>query len=440
MGNRGNFGSKLGVILATAGSAVGLGNIWRFPYECGMGGGAAFILVYILCIIVLALPVMLCEFILGRHAQTNAARAFAKVAKHKVWKYVGLLGIITSFLILGYYIVVAGWTLEYLYTSVVGGFSSDSAQLTQFFTEFTSNPWKTIAVTIIFILMTHLVVSGGVEKGIERASKVMMPLLFILLIVMCVCTLTLPNASKGLNFLINPDFSQITPTVILGALGQSFFSLSVGMGILVTYASYYTPNTNLTKTALQICGIDTLVALLAGLIIFPAAFSVGISPDSGASLVFITLPEVFQQAFSSMPTLGYIVSILFYLLLILAALTSTISLHEVVTSFVKEELHLSRHKAATIVTLLVTIVACICAISSETFNFFDFFTANILLTIGGILLSVFVGWFIPRNVIVDQLSNGGTLKIYCLRLFIFTIRFICPICIMLIILHQFAVI
>lgn len=343
--DRGNFGSKLGVILASAGSAVGLGNIWRFPYETGNHGGAAFILIYLGCILLLGLPIMIAEFLIGRHSQANTARAYQILAPGTQWRWVGRMGVLAGFLILGYYSVVAGWTLEYIFEAVSNSFAGKTpAEFISSFQSFSSNPWRPALWLTLFLLATHFIIVKGVEKGIEKSSKIMMPTLFIIILVLVGCSVTLPGASRGIEFLLKPDFSKVDGNVFLGAMGQAFFSLSLGMGCLCTYASYFSKDTNLTRTAFSVGIIDTFVAVLAGFIIFPAAFSVGIQPDAGPSLIFITLPNVFQQAFSGIPVLAYIFSVMFYVLLALAALTSTISLHEVVTAYLHEEFNFTRGK------------------------------------------------------------------------------------------------
>jgi len=321
MTERGNFGSKLGIVLATAGSAVGLGNIWRFPYMTGQNGGAAFLLTYVGCILLLGVPGMISEFIVGRHAQTNAARAYDKLSEGRPWKLVGHLGILTSTIILGFYVVVAGWCLQYLFASISGQIQGDSQYVQQYFVDFSSNVWKPVLFGLLFILMTHLIVVRGVRGGIEKASKLLMPILLILLVILVIASCMLPGAMEGVKFLLYPDFSKINGNVALEALGQAFFSLSLGTACLCTYASYFSPKTNLLYSAGQIALLDTMIAILSGLLIFPAAAAVGISADSGPSLIFITLPNFFQQAFGSMPVVGYVVSIMFYALLVFGALT-----------------------------------------------------------------------------------------------------------------------
>ena len=444
---RSNFGSKLGIILATAGSAVGLGNVWRFPYMTGQNGGAVFILLYVGCVLLLGIPCMINEFIIGRHAQSNTARAYAKLSGGKPWWLVGYLGVITGFLITGYYAVVAGWCLQYIYAAAVGHLHGSPEYIQTYFSEFSSNPVKPIFWTVIFLVATHFVIVHGVRDGIERASKMMMPALFILLLLLVVASCMLPGATEGIAFLFHPDFSKLNKDVFLGALGQSFYSMSLAMGCICTYASYFTRQTNLYQSAIQIGIIDSIVAILAGLMIFPAAFSVGINPDSGPSLIFITLPNVFNQAFSTMPIVGYVISLLFYALLSLAALTSLISLHEVSTALLHEEIHVSRRSAALIVTLSCSVIGSFCSLSlcgfdqlqvwgTNLFDLFDFVTGQLFLPVGGFLTCLFVGWFLPHKLVRDEYNNWGTLKGSFFHLYLFCVKYICPICILLIFMHQ----
>ena len=448
---RGSFGSKLGVILATAGSAVGLGNIWRFPYMAGENGGAAFIFIYIGCVLVLGIPCMVAEFIIGRHGASNTARAYSKLSGGTPWRLVGYLEVLTGFLITGYYAVVSGWCLNYVYASVMGELKGDPAYVTQYFDTFSHDAVRPVFWTVLIFLITHFVIVHGVRNGIEKASKAMMPTLFVLLVVVVISSCLLPNAGEGLAFLFKPDFSKVSGDVFLNALGQSFYSLSIAMGCLCTYASYFSRRTNITASALQIGVIDTFVAVLAGMMIFPAAFSVGISPDSGPSLIFITLPNVFNQAFSGMPVVGWVVSLAFYLLLSLAALTSLISLHEVNTAFFYEELHISRKKGALIVTVVCCAIGALCSISighpqhlsilgKDLFDVFDFVTGQIMLPLAGMLMCLFLGWYVPKKVVRDELTNWGTLSSRFYGVFLFSMRFVCPLLILVIFLHQFGVI
>lgn len=444
------FGSKLGMILATAGSAVGLGNVWRFPYMTGADGGAVFILIYLACIVLLGIPCMVSEFIIGRHGAANTARAYEKMSAGKGWKYVGLLGVATAFLITGYYAVVSGWCLQYLYASAAGQLQNDTASISAYFSAFSADPIRPILWAVVILLLTHFVIIHGVRGGIERASKFLMPVLFILLLVIVGASCMLPNADKGVVFLFQPDFSKLNTHVFLDALGQSFYSLSIAMGCICTYASYFSRQTHLMKSAVQISIIDSLVAILAGLMIFPAAFSVGINPDSGPSLLFITLPQVFQQAFSGLPLIGYVLSLMFYALLTLAALTSLISLHEVSTAYFYEQFHITRKQAAWLVTICTCIIGAFCSLSlgavdglqiagRSLFSIFDFVTGQIFLPVGGFLTCLFLGWFVPRQVVKDEFTNWGTLKGTFFKTYLFSVRYVCPLCILLIFLHQFGV-
>ena len=448
---RGNFGSRLGIILATAGSAVGLGNVWRFPYMTGQNGGAAFILIYVGCILLLGIPGMLSEFIVGRRSQSNAARAYHQLSGGRPWRLVGYLGILTSMIILGFYAVVAGWCLQYLYASIAGQTLGSPAYVQLYFQDFATSAFKPVVCGITFVLLTHMVVVRGIQRGIERASKWLMPLLFVLLLVLVVASLLLPGAMHGVAFLFYPDFSKLSHSVFLEALGQAFFSLSLGTACLCTYASYFTRQTNLLRSASQIALLDTLVAILSGLIIFPAAASVGINADSGPSLIFITLPSVFQQAFAALPSVGCAVSILFYALLVFAALSSTISMHEIGTAFFIEEFHLSRRRAALVVTLVASVLCTFCALSVGAWpqlriaglslmDFCDQLTANLMLPLGGLLTCLFVGWYIPQSVVTAELTNHGHHGRWLCRPFLFAIRYVCPICILLVFLHQLGVI
>ncbi len=443
MSNRATFGSKIGVILATVGCAVGLGNIWRFPYMLGANGGAAFLLVYIVCIIILGFPVMITEFFIGRHTNRNTAGAFKALAPGSQWTLIGYNGVLAAFLILGFYCVVSGWTLDYITQAATGNLSGKSAEtFAADFTLLSSSIWRPIGWTVAFIAITHLIIVSGVEKGIERASKWMMPVLFLILVILCIRSVTLPNADKGLAFLFNPDFGKITSSVVLSAMGQAFFSLSIGMGCLITYSSYFSKQTNLQKTAGQVIALDSLVAILAGIMIFPAAFAFGITPDAGPELVFITLPNVFEQ----MP-LGNIWSLIFFILLALAALTSTISLHEVATAYVHEEHRMSRRKAAWIVSCGVLVLGTISSLSFGIlkeytflgltfFSFLDYATAKIMLPLGGMMICIFVGMRIDKKILKAELTNEGTVPFYFFNTYAFFMKYIAPILIGLVFLNE----
>ena len=421
--NRGSFGSKLGMILATAGGAVGLGNVWRFPYMAGQEGGAAFILVYIGCVLLLGIPCMISEFIIGRHGASNTARAYAKLANGTAWKWVGFLGVLTGFLITGYYAVVSGWCLQYVYASIIGELHGDANYVTQYFQEFAADPFRPVLWTVVIFLICHFVIIHGVRGGIEKASKVMMPLLFILLLIIVVASCLLPDAGKGVEFLLKPDFGKVDRNVFLNALGQSFYSMSIGMGCICTYASYFSRQTNLFKSALQISVIDLMVAVLA---------------------------NVFNKAFAALPVLGWIISLLFYVLLSVAALTSLMSLHEVNTSFFYEELKIDRKKGAWIVTISCAIIGAFCSFSlgatdklswlgKTLFDWFDFITGQIFLPMGGLLTCLFLGWYVPKKILKDEFTNWGTLKGRLFGIYFFLIKFVCPILILLVFLNQFGV-
>ena len=444
---RANFGSKLGIILATAGSAVGLGNVWRFPYMTGQNGGAVFIVIYVICVLVLGIPCMISEFIVGRHGQANTARAFRKLADGTPWTVIGYMGVLTGFLITGYYAVVSGWCLQYIWASLVGHLQGDPEYFKAYFADLSSDPVKPVLWTFVMLGITYLIVEHGIRDGIEKVSKMLMPTLFVLLLIIVIASCLLPDAGKGIEFLLKPDFTKINGDVFLGALGQSFYSLSIAMGCLCTYASYFSKQTDLMKSAIQIGVIDSVVAVLAGLMIFPAAFSVGVNPDSGPSLIFITLPNVFAQAFASMPLVGYVISLMFFLLLTLAALTSLISLHEVSTAFFHEELVITRKKAALLVTISTSIIGAFCSLSlgavdglvifgKSLFDWFDFITGQIFLPTVGFLTCMFIGWYVPHKVVRDEFTNWGTLSGRFFHLFIFLVKYVCPLAILIIFLHQ----
>lgn len=445
--DRASFGSKIGAILAAAGSAVGLGNIWRFPYEAGNHGGAAFILIYLACVFVMGMPIMIAEFTVGRRAKASTGRAFGLLANNSKWNFIGMLGVLAGLLILGYYSVVAGWTLEYIITSFTNGFADKKPEdFVSAFQAFSQDPIRPVIWLLTFLFFTHFIVVKGVKDGIEKSAKIMMPVLFILIVVLAICSMTLPNASKGLEFLLKPDFSKVNADVFLGAMGQAFFSLSLGMGCLSTYASYFGSDTRLGKTALSVGVIDTFVAILAGLIIFPAAFSVGIQPDAGPSLIFITLPNVFQQAFGSIPFLAMIFSLLFYVLLALAALTSTISLHEVVTAYLNERFTISRNRAAMLVTGFCVVTGILSSLSLGAwdakffslsfFDLLDFVTAKLMLPLGGLLVCLFVGWYLKRSVSYEELTNYGLQKATYFPIYMFILRYFAPIAITLIFVNE----
>ena len=448
---REKFGSKIGAILAAAGSAVGLGNVWRFPIETGQNGGAAFIIIYVLCILVLGLPIMISEFLVGRHTRSNTAGAYRILSEGSPWKWVGRLGVFTGWFILCYYGVVGAWTMHYTILSAINAFyEAPATEYEHIFEAFVSNPWMPTLWLFLFIGIIHYVITRGVKSGIEKSAKVMMPTLFVITVVLTVCSISLPGASKGVEFLLKPDWSKVNSTVVLEAMGQAFFSLSLGTACLCTFGSYFKRDTNLLASATQIALLDSGIAILAGLMIFPAAFSVGVQPDSGPSLIFITLPNVFQQAFGGMPVAGYVISIMFYALLVFAALTSTVSMHEIGTAFFHEELKISRQRAAWILTSACALLAIFCSFSVGAYSglqlfgmslmdFCDFLTAQLMLPTGAFLTSIMLGWFVSEKRVRDEFTNRGTVDVSLFHVWRFTIRFIVPLCIILIFLHQFSI-
>lgn len=449
------FSTKIGLIAATVGSAVGLGNVWRFPAETQTNGGAAFLLVYILCVLLLGIPVMLAEFSLGRGGRSDAIGVFRNLSPGRPWWIVGLVAVIASYLILCYYMVVAGWTLEYLWESVTGGLfdtidSGDSAagMRTAFadkMGEYVGSDFRPLIFTYIMIAINIGVLLCGVQKGIEKLSNVLMPLLFVILVGLCAVTLSLPDAFQGVSFFLTPDFSKITPSVIINGLGQAFFSLSLGMGILITYASYYPADTRLTRTSVIVALLSLLVAILMGLIIFPAVKSFGLDKESleGATLVFVTLPEVF--AHMPWPMLW---STLFFVLLLVAALTSTVSIAEVSIAMLQDRMHMSRSKATFTVLLPLVVFSTICSLSFGSladmklfgltaFDLLDTFTTDILLPVGSIAVCIYIGWFAPKGLLQKELTNNNTLRSRLTAPILFIIRYIAPVLISLILVFNY---
>ena len=428
------FASKIGIVAAAAGSAVGLGNIWRFPSQAADGGGAIFIFVYIACILFFGIPVMMSEFIIGRSARANTAGAFHKLAPGTPWKWVGRLGVLTGFLIMGFYMVVSGWTLVFLVQSITGNLHT-VGDFSVHFNNLLANPLKQTLWMIVFTLLTAYFILSGVRKGIEKSSKIFMPLLFLFLVILAVRAVSLPGAGAGIDFLFKPNFENVKSTVFLDAMGQAFFSLSIGMGCLITYGSYFNRDINLTKTAIQVSILDALVAIIAGIIIFPAAFALTTNSNTiidelvkgGPGLLFITVPELLNQMPGSM-----VWAAMFFCLLALAALTSTISLMEVVTVYISEEYRMSRKKSTLLVTTGVIVLGIISSYSTGFFNFLDVSSAKYMLPTGGLFISLFVGWYLDKRIISAQLTNDGALKfgIGFLKVYIFLLRYVAPIAIL----------
>jgi len=444
---RENFSTKFGVICAAAGSAIGLGNIWRFPYIAGEYGGGAFLVVYLAIILVLGVPIMLSEFIIGRRGQLNTFGTFRKLAPGKAWWIIGAMGIVAAFVILAFYTTIAGWTLAYIAKSAGNVFVGGSAEdVSRIFEQFHTGTFWPLFWQAIFMFLTVGIVFGGVKKGIETYNKILMPLLALLLIIVAIRSVTLPGAAEGLRFLFFPDFSKINANVIFAALGQAFFSLSVGMGAMITYGSYIKKENNLSSIATQVPIADTLIATLAGVAIFPAVFAFGLYPGEGPGLVFHVLPQVFMQ----MPG-GYFIAILFFVLLAIAALTSAISILEVVVAFLMEEFKLARKKSTIMASAAALFVGVFSTLSFGVlsqytigeFNFFgllDFTASKVMLPLGGLLIVIFLGWVMKAADVKDELSNGGVLKVQLFSVFWFIIRFIAPIAIAVIFLNSIGLI
>ena len=441
------FASKIGLVAATVGSAVGLGTVWRFPAETQAGGGAAFLLIYVLCILVLGIPVMLAEFALGRGGGSDAIGSYKALSPHGKWHYGGLLAVIAATLIMMFYMVVGGWTLEYLLNSITGDLYGnlrlhDNAN--EAFTEVMHNyvytDFMPVVNAVLMVGINIAILLGGVQKGIERLSTITMPILFLLLAVFCCYTLTLDGAGQGVKFFLSPDFSKITPSVVVSAMGQAFFSLSLGMGILVTYDSYFPKDTNLTRTSVTVCISTLLVAILMGLIIFPALTSFGLSDRdvSGTTLVFVTLPEMFTH----MPG-TQLWSIAFFALLLIAALTSTVSLAEVPIAYIQHRYNTKRSTAVLVTLLPIAACAAICAMSfgslswihimgQSIFSFLDSLTSYIMLPVVALITCIYIGWFAPKGLMRDQLSHGRARHSMMVPIVIFAIRILAPACIIII--------
>ncbi|MBD5315533.1 MAG: sodium-dependent transporter [Bacteroides sp.] len=443
---RAQFATRLGVLATTVGSAVGLGNIWRFPYEAGVHGGGAFMLVYIFFVLVIGIPVATAEFIIGRHTHSNVYGAFRKLHDSPFWKVSGVIGIVASLMILSFYSVVAGWTFEYILRSLqnFNGAETQEALHAQF-NQFTSS-WESVVWTLAFLLVNYLIIRRGVQNGIEKMSNILMPVLFVILLAFCVNSLFMPGASQGLEFLFKPDFSSITPQVLMGAMGQAFFSLSLGLGGLITYSSYFSSKTRLLGSAASMAGLDTLVAIFAGIIIFPAVFTFGESPAEGPKLVFEVLPSIFLDM-----KFGQVWSVLFFVLLFLASLTSTISMSEISIAYFTEERHMSRRNATLLNTAIAMLFGTLSALSfgplrhmtvcgRGVFDLLDYLSSTILLPLGGMIISIFVGWVIKRSVIYEQLDVVSPAKARLVKVVIFCLRYVAPTCILLVFLSGLGVI
>ena len=439
---RDSFGSRFGALVALAGSAVGLGNLWRFPYLVGENGGAAFIIVYIILSFLICLPIFICEFVVGRRAQENAYSAFRDLSGGSWWKYVGLMTVIVPLIVTSYYSVIGGWSVQYLFKALNFAFTSGEtqSQMSTMFTDYVSSPWLPLFGHTIFLAVTVLVVGAGIKGGIEKFSKVMMPVLFVIVIGIAIYSMALPGAARGLEYLFNPDFSKITAKSCAAALGQAFFSLSIGFGAIMTYASYVSKKENVLFQSMATAVSDLSFALIAGIAIMPAVFAFGLNPQSGPGLVFETLPYVFSQ----MPV-GGVVAILFFVALLVAAITSSISMIEVGVAYLVEEKKIARPWACLIVFAMCWVVGAFCSMSfgplSEfkicgraIFDFFDNMSSNILMTLGSLFTVLFVGWRLKKTDVYEEFTNGGSLRLN-VRIFgvlWFLIRYIAPLAVFVI--------
>ena len=438
---RENFGSRFGALVAMAGSAVGLGNLWRFPYLVGENGGAAFIIVYILLCFLICLPIFISEFVIGRRSQKNAFAAYRDLSGGSAWKWVGLMTVIVPLVVASYYSVIGGWSIQYLFKSLTFSFTGDTQDaINTMFTDFVSSPWPPLVCHTLFLLVTAIVVMSGIKGGIEKFSKIMMPLLFFIVIGIAVYSLTLPGADAGVRYLFHPDFSKIDGKACAAALGQAFFSLSLGFGTILTYGSYVSKKENIMFQSTATAVSDLMFALIAGTAIMPAVFAFGLNPQSGPGLVFETLPYVFSQ----MPAGGFI-AILFFVALIVAAVTSSISMFEVAAAYLIEEKNMSRVAACSLIFVICWVFGAFCSLSfgpmsdilifdRTIFDFFDYLSSNILMTLGSLMTVLFVGWRLKKTDIYDEFTNGGTLSanVRIFGVLWFLIRYIAPLAIIFI--------
>jgi NSS family neurotransmitter:Na+ symporter len=447
---RETFSSGIAVFFATLGSAVGLGNIWKFPYLTGIFGGGAFLLVYVLCVIFVGIPVMLAEFFIGRSTRSNVIGAFKKLAPGTMWKHVGTMGVLAAYLIMFFYSCVAGWVYYYLFKSLRGdfvGITTESAK-TQF-AQTVIGPLTPILWQIIVIVVVGAILIMGVQKGIERVTKTLMPLLFLLIIICDIRALTLPNAFEGVRFLFNVDFSKLSAVAILTALGLAFFKLSLGMGTMVTYGSYFTKENNLFRTAFSVAFSDTLVSILAGLAIFPAVFAFGMKPGAGPGLLFMTIPLVF----SKMP-FGNQLLVAFFFLSSIAATTAMLSLVEVLIAYHTEEFNISRRTASIVNSLIIILIGSTAALSVDSgsllgsikfmgksfFDWYDYISSNILLPVGGFFIAIFVGYVMKQKAVIDELSNSSPKLLAVTKIYLFVLKTITPVLLIIIFLNSIGVI
>lgn len=445
--HREGFATSLGVLAATLGSAVGLGNIWKFPYLTGQNGGAAFVLLYLVCVFFIGLPVMISEFIIGRRAKANCVTAFQKLEPNRPWYLTGVIGVISAFLIMFFYTDVAGWVYSYIFKSASGAFASiHPSETAKVFNSFISSPYAPLFWQWVVLVVISVIIIAGVTKGIERMTKTLLPILFVLLVICDIRALTLPGAAKGVAYLFKPDLTKITGAVVLSALGLAFFKLSVGMGCMTTYGSYIGNNENMPRNAIRVVLADTFVSILAGLAIFPTVFAFGFKPDAGASLLFITIPAVFK----AMPG-GQIFMVLFFVLSAIAATGAMISLLEVPVAYLSEQHNWSRPAATVLSALVMGVIGILATLSTSVlsktlvlgktfFDLFDFVSSNICLPLGGIFICLFVGWVLGRRVVLDEASNHGRLNNEAfLHIYLVVVRYVAPVAILIVLLNALGI-
>tara|TARA_Y100001934_G_scaffold152416_1_gene182812 strand:+ start:23673 stop:24956 length:1284 start_codon:yes stop_codon:yes gene_type:complete len=425
----------MGFILAAAGGAVGLGNIWKFPYVAGMNGGSAFLLVYLVLILFLGLPVLIAEVMLGKATQRNPVGAFKALDHEKSpWRMIGFMGVLAAFMILSFYSVVAGWCIEFIIQGAKGAYSSSSSpeDVQKLFAALTSSPSKQILYHGIFISMTIAIVYAGVQSGLQRVCEVLMPLLIVILIALIVFAMKQEGWQKGVRFLLEPDASKLTPNTILAAMGQCFFSLSLGMGAMLTYGSYLRKEDNVVSSSAWVAVMDTGIALLAGFVIFPIVFTFGVEPAAGPGLVFVSLPGAFQQ----LPA-GTIAGIGFFVLLLAAAVTSAISLLEVIAAYFVDEFKMDRRKVSIGFGFLCFLIGIGCAVSGNFFDILDKTSSNYLLPIGALLISMFAGWVLKREIAQSDFKDTKFAKLF--GLWLSSVRFIAPVLVVLVFLNKLGV-
>ena len=445
------FGGRGAAILAMAGSAIGLGNIWRFPYMVGQTGGAAFIILYLVCCLLLSLPIFLAEAVIGHRTHAGTFGALEQLAPGTKWKWLGLLTVLSPLVILSYYSVVGGWSMDYLWRSLTAGFHADAiGAVSSEFGGFIASPWAPLLCHTLFLGGCAWIVSAGVKSGIEKFNKVTMPLLFVLIVVIMGYSLTLPGSSAGVSYMLKPDFSKITPSAVAAAMGQSFFSLSLGVGTILTYASYVHEKENILVTGLGTVGFDLLFALIAGFAIMPAVFAAGIEPGAGPGLIFETLPYIFAKMGASAPWLSSLVAVLFFVTIVFAAFTSAISMFEVGVAYLVEQKGLSRRRATLLIFACTWALGALCSLSFgplsgvklfglSIFSFCDMLTSNFLMTFGGLLFVLFVGWKMDRKAVRDEFTCGGTARFNCavFDAFWLLLRYIAPPAIVIIFITNF---